>query len=69
MTVSPQLLSVLFRLVALGLATGILFGCAGTPQGPVGLQSTQTSVPRAMAPQRPCDDGGSGGVLIDGVCL
>ncbi len=44
--------------LALSLALPLLVGCGAPAKGPY------------VAPgQKGCDDGGSGGVLIDGVCL
>ena len=43
------------------LAAALAAGCAGQPQPPA---ATPASMPLVA-----CDDGGSGGVMIDGVCL
>jgi len=48
--------------VLMAIAVALLAGC-GSPQ-----PQPQPGGPRTVALQ-PCDDGGSGGVLIDGVCL
>jgi type IV pilus biogenesis protein CpaD/CtpE len=45
------------QLVLLAVVAALLAACAPAPP-----------TTRALQP-RPCDDGGSGGVLIDGVCL
>jgi hypothetical protein len=39
----------------------VLAGCGGQRQQPAATPTTVKLVP--------CDDGGSGGVMIDGVCL
>ena len=43
-------------------ALACLAGCGGQPQPPAA--ATPASLPLVA-----CDDGGSGGVVIDGVCL
>ncbi len=48
--------------LALIVAAAVLAGCGGQPPPQAG--ATPASV-RLV----PCDDGGSGGVMIDGVCL
>ena len=48
--------------LAMIVAAAVLAGCGGQPQPQAG--ATPASVPLV-----PCDDGGSGGVMIDGVCL
>lgn len=59
--------------IALILATGLLLACAGPHEPEPAYQPA--SGPAAPATQpvaqvlHPCDDGGDGGVLINGVCL
>ncbi len=62
----PALVAALVA-AALGLA---LTGCGGgAPQaGGDRAQAAPLQAAPASRP-RPCDDGGSGGVMIDGVCL
>jgi uncharacterized lipoprotein YajG len=48
-------------LVAIAVAACVLAGCGGQPQPQAATPTTVRLVP--------CDDGGSGGVIIDGVCL
>jgi hypothetical protein len=43
------------------VAMAVLAGCSGQPQPIAATPASMTLVP--------CDDGGSGGVVIDGVCL
>jgi hypothetical protein len=43
------------------VAAALVTGCAGQPQ--------PTAATPASMPLVACDDGGSGGVMIDGVCL
>jgi uncharacterized lipoprotein YmbA len=47
--------------LAMIVVAAALAGCGSQPQ-------TQAATPASM-PLVPCDDGGSGGVMIDGVCL
>ena len=50
------------KLALIVAAATVATGCAGpAPQ--------RSSAPGAAMPLVACDDGGSGGVLIDGVCL
>ena len=46
-------------LVLLLLVAALAAGCA----------TTKTETPSGTVYQRSCDDGGDGGVIIDGVCL
>jgi uncharacterized lipoprotein YajG len=47
--------------LAMIVVAAVLAACGSQPQ-------TQAATPASM-PLVPCDDGGSGGVMIDGVCL
>ncbi len=51
----------LFLILALGALLG---GCAGGGGG-----TTPSATRPGQVKQVSCDDGGSGGVMIDGVCL
>ncbi len=48
------------RLVLLLLLAALAVGCA---------KKTKTETPTGTIYQLSCDDGGDGGVIIDGVCL
>lgn len=60
------------RALSFALAAALLAGCGGGSEPPARRQSVAASAPEP-APLKvrhdPCDDGGSGGVMIDGVCL
>lgn len=51
-------------LILLMISATLLTACGGAPQS----SGTAAARPTKVA-LKPCDDGGSGGVLIDGVCL
>lgn len=53
------------RILALLISGAVLAACAA-PAPPPAPKVKRTVVPVGMTG---CDDGGSGGVLIDGVCL
>lgn len=48
------------------LLLGALLGACGSAPAPAPAPASGEPAPRIL---RGCDDGGSGGVLIDGVCL
>lgn len=54
------------RALALLLSAALLAGCAGSPPPAPKQQIRPTVTP---AGYKACDDGGSGGVMIDGICL
>jgi hypothetical protein len=54
------------RLALLLASTGILIGCGG-PQAP--RTATEASPQARPVVLKSCDDGGDGGVMIEGVCL
>jgi hypothetical protein len=54
------------RLALLLASTGFLIGCGG-PQAPRTVtEATPQARPMVL---KSCDDGGDGGVVIEGVCL
>lgn len=56
----------MLRGLALLLVAALVAGCAASPPPARQPQVRQTVTP---AGYKACDDGGSGGVMIDGVCL
>jgi hypothetical protein len=54
---NPEEIAVSVRTVLMTLAAALIAACAAHEPAPYG------------PPARSCDDGGDGGVIIDGVCL
>lgn len=68
----PEPESAMRRALSFVLAAALLAGCGGGSKPPARAQGAVAAAP-SSAPlkvrHQPCDDGGSGGVMIDGVCL
>lgn len=54
------------RLALLLATTGFLIGCGGPQASRTATEATPQARPVVL---KTCDDGGDGGVVIEGVCL